>query len=264
MTAAHDTRAAVEVEQRRLRAKVDDIEDIAAIVFGPTVVELEEDEPQRPRRGLPADPVDEGNALVRAFDRADFGCSGDDESDRPIGFHRGELSVWVGDGYDVGDKPQYERVSWSAGHDHGMHRVITLEEWRTRLKVDQKTATVKRIQRSPNPSQWCVVFAAERTKKSTTYIGCHQPLDLDWPDRNCEFPYQPAVWWRDERPEHCHCNGCLPHPRGHGAKYCCAAHEAVMDNARDREKRRCEGKLSRGVRSELDRAADKRARKFAA
>lgn len=275
MTAAHDTRAAAEVEQRRLRAKVDDLADIATIVFGPAVVELEADEAQRPRRGLPVDPVDEGNALVRAFDRVDFGNSDDDQPDRPMGHHRGELSLWVGDGHDVGDSPQYERVYWSDDHAHGEHRVITLEEWRERWVTD-KDGRPKLVRRNPNPSQWCAVFAAERVKQTVhiepipdrkrpaTYIGCHRPLDLDWPERQCEFP-NAAPMWQGElgRPERCHCNGCMPRPRGYGSKYCCDQHKLAQKNAVRREQRRREGKHGRGLRSELDRAADKRARKLA-
>jgi len=84
-----------------------------------------------------------------------------------------------------------------------------------------------------------------------------EPLPLEWPEPECEFPDSPMTKWEfPDYPmpecEYCHCNGCVVSPmRGAGdqPRYCtpCASR---MDNALDRADRRREGANSRRAAGE--------------
>jgi hypothetical protein len=76
------------------------------------------------------------------------------------------------------------------------------------------------------------------------YCHCGQPLELDWTG-TCEFPYQPGVWWRDDRSEHCRCNGCLQRG-GKGGRHSSPRCEADFDNWRDQWRRIANGAVPRG------------------
>lgn len=270
VTDAYQVRAAKEIEYRRFRSKVDDGDDIAAIVFGPddpaavlsrAVGQMVDIDPTRPVRNHGPTVHFSGGELDPA----------DDSAEKVDGYHQGELALWsppvrsddtftvVIDGerlpvlgrrperpvtFDISQPEQFETVTWSdESGNHGEHRVLTVEEWR-----DDRN-------RNPDPPQWCSLFTTQRSKTRVDYIGCHQPLPLDWPEALCEFPSQPRAWWRDDRPAYCHCNGCLTHPKSHGRKHC-PEHVAVIDNAQDRERRRLAGAKARGKRTGIDVIAD--------
>ncbi len=185
---AYEIRISTALEQKFIRAKADDPVALHAYIRG--LFEVSPDEAR----------THTASELLR---RANDGAWEHGDTEDGVG-HQGEILLWekpraykgrptvriggyaypvlgaapVGPGphvYDVsGPKPDYE---WA-----GDHKVITLDEWRPG--------------RVPNPSEFCTVFAPSRDG----YVGCDQPLSLEWPDRNCEFPNQPGVWWRDDRP----------------------------------------------------------------
>lgn len=240
MTNPYELRAYAEVEQRRRRLKgfVGVGSDAQEWINEEPAPDDEpgpaRDDPTAVQPGERHDPTElSAKDESRAFLFDDDGDPIYDDGD-PTYRQLGELSLWEkpieheGITYDVaGPKPTYVYV--------GDSKVITLEEWRKG--------------RNPSPPQWCAVWAMDK--------GCEYPLPLMWPEPRCEYPYYPRVWWRDDRPAYCHCNGCMTHPKGYGTKYCCPSHEAEIDNARDREQRRREGRPARRrERSPLAAVAD--------
>jgi len=69
-----------------------------------------------------------------------------------------------------------------------------------------------------------------------------EPLPLEWPEPECDFPDSPMP-----EGQYCHCNGCVVSPKrgpGEQDRYCSTC-KSRMDNALDRADRRREGKRSR-------------------
>jgi len=189
----YELRAELEVEQRRIRTKADSPESLRATVFAifgerSDPQALVDDEPERPHREHRELTHEASWRRFVGGDTPVAGIADDEVVERSSGAHRGELCLWFGDGYDVGVKPQWEVVTWSKGDAHGKHYVQIDDRWREG--------------RIPDPPEWCSLFAAERT---AGFIGCDEPLPLDWPEPQCEFPYFPRMWWRDDRPAYCHC-----------------------------------------------------------
>lgn len=226
---AYEARAAMEVEHKRRRRK-------EAVMVGEVGVKRATE--------LTDTMIDPNRERPR--------LRNEDPDDEPLdavgGGHIGEL-VLEGDDYLPSTTVQYEEIGWSAWPSFGVHKVQIVEEWR---RDDNH-------RRNPTPPHYCSCFAAERVDGHCRYIGCDQPLPLDWPEPQCEFPYQPRQWWRDDRPAKCHCNGCLTHPRGYGRRYC-PDHLRTFEYARNRRDNQLQGKATRAKRTEFDRAADKRVR----
>lgn len=89
---------------------------------------------------------------------------------------------------------------------------------------------------------------------------CGWPIALKHPWSACEFASQPRLWWRDDRPDFCHCNGCLCPPTGSMGrpKYCGDECRHRVKLAWERGHRRAEGATSWSFDVEADRLVNYR------
>jgi hypothetical protein len=95
--------------------------------------------------------------------------------------------------------------------------IVTVDQTGTQIK-----ATWTKVIKAPAPKQ----FPSEYCRL------CDWPVKLTV--RECEFPYMPRLWWRDDRPHYCHCNPCLPRK---GKQRYCGDCTDRGDNLQDRIRR---------------------------